>query len=259
MKLSVLMPVYNESRTIREIVRRVLAAPVPLDLELIAVDDASRDGSGAVLDALAAADPRVRVVHHEANRGKTGAVRSALERATGDLFVIQDSDLEYNPRDYPVLLAPLIEGTADAVFGSRFLGAPHRVLFFWHWLGNRAITLLADVLYDVILTDIETCYKAFTREVADRLDLRERGFGLEPEMTAKMCRMGCRIFEVPVSYNGRTYAEGKKITWRDGLTAIRVLLTWRFRGVPPLRRRGPAEAAGAVAPRAANGDGPVHG
>jgi glycosyltransferase involved in cell wall biosynthesis len=237
MKLSILMPVYNESRTLREIVRRVLAAPVDLERELIAVDDASKDGSDRILAGLAAADPRIRVFRHETNRGKTGAIRTALAQATGDLVLIQDSDLEYDPRDYPALLTPLIEDKADVVFGSRFLGAPHRVLYFWHWLGNKGLTLLTNALYDVILTDMETCYKAFTREVATRLDLRERGFGLEPEMTAKMCRMGCRIFEVPVSYDGRTYEEGKKITWRDGVTAVRVLLKWRFLRMPALPRR----------------------
>jgi glycosyltransferase involved in cell wall biosynthesis len=236
MKLSILMPVYNESRTLREIVRQVMAAPIALDLELVAVDDASTDGSDRMLAELASADPRIRVFRHESNQGKTAAIRTALSHLSGNLVLIQDSDLEYDPRDYPVLLAPLIGGKADAVFGSRFLGAPHRVLYFWHWVGNRFLTFVTDILYDVILTDMETCYKAFTREVAMRLDLRERGFGLEPEMTAKMCRMRCRIFEVPVSYNGRTYEEGKKITWRDGLKALRILITWRFRHVPPLRQ-----------------------
>ena len=236
MKLSVLLPVYNEAPTLREIVRRVLEAPIGLERELLAVDDASTDGSGAILDGLAAAEPRLRVLRHERNRGKAGAIRTALAHAAGDLVIIQDADLEYDPRDYPALLAPLLDGKADAVFGSRFLGAPHRVLFFWHWIGNRFLTLVTDVLYDVNLTDMETGYKAFTREVASRLDLRERGFALEPEIAAKVCRMGCRLFEVPVTYCGRTYAEGKKITWRDGLTALRALLTWRVRHIPPLRQ-----------------------
>ncbi len=237
MKLSVVMPVYNEAPTLREIVRRVLEAPIGPDLacELVAVDDASTDGSGATLDELAAADPRLRAIHHDRNGGKAGAVRTGLAQASGDIVLIQDADLEYDPRDYPALLAPLLEGKADVVFGSRFLGAPHRVLYFWHWLGNRFLTLVANALYDVTLTDMETGYKVFTREVAGRLDLRERGFALEPEITAKVCRMGCRLFEVPVSYNGRTYLEGKKITWRDGLTALRALLSWRFRRIPPLR------------------------
>jgi len=237
MKLTVILPVFNEAPTLREIVRRVLEAPLAMERELVAVDDASTDGGGAILDALAAADPRLRVVRHACNEGKAGAVRTGLAHATGDYVLIQDADLEYDPRDYPVLLAPLVEGKADAVFGSRFLGAPHRVLYFWHWIGNRFLTLVTDMLYDVNLTDMETGYKAFTREVASRLDLRERGFALEPEIAAKVCRMGCRLFEVPVSYSGRTYAEGKKITWRDGLTALRVLLAWRVRAVPPLLRR----------------------
>jgi glycosyltransferase involved in cell wall biosynthesis len=245
MKLSVLMPVYNEAPTLREAVRRVVSAPVATEIELVAVDDASTDGSGAILDGLAAADPRLRVVRHDRNRGKAGAIRTALGLATGDLVLIQDADLEYDPCDYPALLAPLLEGKADAVFGSRFLGAPHRVLYFWHWVGNRFLTLLTNVLYDVILTDMETGYKAFTREVAARLDLRSGGFGLEPEITAKVCRMGCRLYEVPVSYSGRTYEEGKKITWRDGIAALRVLLAWRLRSVPLLPRQPPGGGGGA--------------
>jgi glycosyltransferase involved in cell wall biosynthesis len=244
MKLSVLMPVYNEAPTLREAVRRVLGAPVTTGIELVAVDDASTDGSGAILDALAADDPRIRAVHHDRNRGKAGAIRTALGLVSGDLVLIQDADLEYDPRDYPALLAPLLEGKADAVFGSRFLGAPHRVLYFWHWLGNRFLTFVTNILYDVILTDMETGYKGFTREVAARLDLRASGFGLEPEITAKICRMGCRLFEVSISYNGRTYEEGKKITWRDGITALRVLLAWRFRSVPPLPRQRPGGGGG---------------
>ena len=156
MKLSVLMPVYNEAPTLREAVRRVVSAPVATEIELVAVDDASTDGSGAIPDGLAAADPRLRVVRHDRNRGKAGAIRTALGLATGDLVLIQDADLEYDPHDYPALLAPLLEGKADAVFGSRFLGAPHRVFYFWHWVGNRFLTLLTNVLYDVILTDMET-------------------------------------------------------------------------------------------------------
>jgi glycosyltransferase involved in cell wall biosynthesis len=236
MKLSVVMPVYNEAPTLREAVRRLLAAPVGLDLELVAVDDGSTDGSGPLLDGIAAAEPRVRVLRHARNGGKAEAVRTALANLTGDVVAILDADLEYDPGDYAALLAPLLDGRADAVFGSRFLGGPHRVLYFWHRLGNSVLTLAANVLYDVNLTDMETGAKAFTRAVADRLDLRERGFGLEPEMTAKICRMGGRLYEVPVSYRGRTYAEGKKVTWWDGVLALVVLLKWRLRGVPALRR-----------------------
>ncbi len=226
MKLSVVMPVYNEEATVEEIVGRVLAEEH--DKELIVVDDGSGDGSLAILRRLAAQHPEtIKLVIHEQNRGKGAAVRSGLKRVSGDVVIIQDADLEYDPRDYEVLLEPLEEGIADAVYGSRFLGA-HRVLLFWHYMGNRFLTFLTNILYNVNLTDMETCYKAIRTSFVEDMPLRSNRFDIEPEITAKLLKRGARLYEVPIKYAGRTYQEGKKIGWRDGLQAIWTLLKYRF-------------------------------
>ncbi len=250
MKLSIIMPVYNEMGTIREIVARVRAVPlrvtiwggearevtVELEREVVIVDDGSTDGTRDYLDTLRG-DEEVRVIFHEHNQGKGAAVRTALRAATGDLMIIQDADLEYDPRDYPVLLQPVLEGRAEVVYGSRFRGGPTKAMFFWHMLGNRMLTLATNILYDTILTDMETCYKLFTRRVAEQLDLRAPGWGFDPEITAQILLLGYRIYEVPISYNGREFTEGKKISWRDGFTVLKTLLAYRLRGYRPPQQR----------------------
>ena len=227
--LSVLMPVYNESRTLRTIVRRVLASPVALPIELVCVDDGSRDESPRILDALAAEDSRIRVFHQPGNMGKGAAIRRAIQEMHGDIGLIQDADLEYDPRDIPGLVQPILDGNADVVFGSRFIGSTHRVLYFWHMVVNRGLTLLSNMFNDLNLTDIEICYKAFTRDVAKAIVIEENRFGVEPELTAKVAKMRLRIYEVPVSYRGRTYEEGKKIGLKDAFTALYCILRyWKF-------------------------------
>ncbi|MDQ7780385.1 MAG: glycosyltransferase family 2 protein [Planctomycetota bacterium] len=231
MKLSIVMPVYNEVATIDEIVRRVLDAPIPVERELVVVDDCSTDGTRDKVKTLAASMPdRIRLIEHAVNRGKGAAVRTGFREATGDLIIIQDADLEYNPCDIPAVISPILDGRADVVFGSRFLGAPHRVLFFWHYMGNRFLTFVTNLMYNVNLTDMETCYKAFTKKALSSFELKANRFGIEPEMTAKFCKRKFRIFEVAVSYNGRGYEEGKKITWKDGFVALWLLLKHRFVG-----------------------------
>ncbi|MBI4370936.1 MAG: glycosyltransferase family 2 protein [Elusimicrobia bacterium] len=222
--LSVLIPVYNEKATLLELLRRVEAVALPLDKQIVIVDDGSTDGTREMLKSLGG---RADVVLHERNRGKGAAVRTALTRATGEFAVIQDADLEYDPADWPKLLEPLLDGRADVVYGSRFLGGPHRVLLFWHSAANKLFTLLTNVLYDVNLSDMGTCYKAFRTGALKTIPLESERFGIEAEITAKVCKRRLRVYEVPISYSGRTYAEGKKITWRDGLSYLACLLRYR--------------------------------
>ncbi len=224
MKLSVIMPVYNEFDTIREILRRV--HDMKMADEIVIIDDGSEDGTR---DILAEIDGKngVRVILHERNQGKGAAIRTGLQEATGDIFLIQDADLEYDPRDYEKLLAPLHEGLADVVYGSRFMGAPHRVAMFWHMVANKLLTLMTNILYDTILTDMETGYKVFRREVVEGMELRANRFDFEPEFTAKILKRKFRIFEVPISFNPRDYSEGKKIGIRDAFEAVWALLKYR--------------------------------
>ena len=223
MTLSVLMPVYNERDTVEQIITAVHAAPVaPVKIELIVVDDCSTDGTREELERLHAAG-RIHKLHLQPkNRGKGAAIKQAMGMSTGDIVLVQDADLEYTPDDWPVLLGPIVDGRADACFGSRFLGGPHRVLFFWHSVGNTVLTMFSNMLTNLNLTDMETCYKAIRGDFARRIqpNLRSDRFGFEPEITARLAKAQARIFEVPISYSGRTYAEGKKISWRDGIAAF---------------------------------------
>jgi glycosyltransferase involved in cell wall biosynthesis len=229
--LSVLMPVYNERNTIEAMVDCVHAAPIaPIRIEIVAVDDASTDGSRELLERLHA-EGRIQRLHLQPqNAGKGAALRQALGMSTGDIVIVQDADLEYTPNDWPVLLGPIIDGRADACFGSRFLGGPHRVLFFWHSVGNKVLTTFSNMLTNLNLTDMETCYKAMRGELARSLQpsLRSDRFGFEPEITARLARANARIFEVPISYSGRTYAEGKKINWKDGVAAFWHILKYNL-------------------------------
>ncbi|MDD5457199.1 MAG: glycosyltransferase family 2 protein [Candidatus Margulisbacteria bacterium] len=220
--ISVLIPVYNEKDTIEEILKKVHNAPYPdgFDYEVICVNDASTDGTTNLLKNYS--NDKVVIIDKLVNQGKGAAIKTALEVAQGDIIIIQDADLEYNPNDYPKLIAPIIEGHADVVFGSRFLGGsgPHRVLFFWHSIGNKILTFLSNMLTNLNLTDMETCYKVFTRKAITDVDIKSRRFGIEPELTAKFAKKRLKIYEVPISYYGRDYQEGKKITWRDGISAM---------------------------------------
>jgi glycosyltransferase involved in cell wall biosynthesis len=228
--LSIVIPVYNERELAPQLLSRVEAVSLPggLAKEIVLVDDHSTDGTREWLQALETQRPDLRITLHDTNRGKGAALRTGFGVATGDVILVQDADLEYDPREYSTLIEPILDGRADVVFGTRFLGHTHRVLYYWHAVGNWLLTTLSNMLSNVNLTDMECCYKVFRREVIDRLDLREDRFGFEPEVTAKVARLGCRIYEVPVSYSGRTYAEGKKINWRDGVSAIRCILKYNL-------------------------------
>ncbi|NLF58834.1 MAG: glycosyltransferase family 2 protein [Candidatus Hydrogenedens sp.] len=228
-KLSIVMPVYNEAATIRQIVDLVRSVDVGMDKELLLVDDCSRDGTREVLQEMAAALPEVKALYHEVNRGKGAALRTGFAAATGEIVLIQDADLEYDPHEYPRLLAPILEGHADVVYGSRFLGGgAHRVVFYWHYLGNKLLTTLSNMTTNLNLTDMEVCYKVFKREIIQGIPLQEDRFGFEVEITAKVARRKCRIYEVPISYYGRDYAEGKKIGWKDGFSALRCIVRYAF-------------------------------
>ena len=226
MKLSVIIPVYNEKDTVQNIIRQVQSVDIGMEKEIILVDDGSTDGTRDILQKLE--EENVKVILHDKNQGKGAALQTGFSRATGDFLIIQDADLEYDPREYPQLLEPLLDGRADAVYGSRFLGGPHRVLFFWHYLGNKMLTTFSNMLSNLNLTDMETCYKVFKREVLNKITLKAKRFGIEPEITLKLARLKCRIYEVPISYSGRDYSEGKKIGWKDGVAAIYHIIRFKF-------------------------------
>jgi glycosyltransferase involved in cell wall biosynthesis len=215
-KLSVVIPVYNEERTIEEIVRKV--RNVPIEKEIIIVDDRSSDSTREKLRALGGEG--IRILLHDRNQGKGAALRTGFAAVTGDIVLVQDADLEYDPEEYLSLIGPILDGRADVVFGSRFLSGPHRVLFFWHYVGNRLLTLISNIFTNLNLTDMETCYKVFRTEVLKKIRIESDRFGFEPEITAKIAKLKCRVYETPISYSGRDYSEGKKITWKDGLSAF---------------------------------------
>jgi glycosyltransferase involved in cell wall biosynthesis len=233
-KLSILVPVYNEERTLEEVVRRISAVPTPK--EIIIVDDGSKDRSREILtrlqkenDRAVSVDNSIRVFFQTQNQGKGAAIKTALSHVTGEVVIIQDADLEYDPKDYPTLLEPIQSGLADVVYGTRFYGGgAHRVLFFWHYVGNQLLTLISNMITNLNLSDMEVGYKVFRAEVLKGIDLKSPRFGFEPEITVKLAKKQCRFYEVPISYNGRTYAEGKKITWKDGIAALYYLIRFRL-------------------------------
>lgn len=226
MKVSVVIPVYNEVGTIEKIVSRVQA--VPLEKEIIIVDDSSNDGTRELLKKVSQNQENVKVLYHNRNQGKGATLRTGFNKVIGDIVIIQDADLEYNPKEYPKLLQPILDNRADVVYGSRFLGGPHRVLFFWHYIGNKLLTLLSNAVNNLNLTDMETGYKAFKSEILNEIKIKSNRFGFEPEFTAKVAKKRYRIYEVPISYSGRNYSEGKKITWKDGIIALFTILWFRF-------------------------------
>ncbi len=234
MKLSVLIPVYNEERTLEEVVRRVIAVAAPK--EIILIDDGSRDQSRQILERLLqenerVADPlnQLKVIFQPVNKGKGAALKAGLRHVTGDIVIVQDADLEYDPKDYPALLEPIQSGLADVVYGSRFVGGgAHRVMFFWHSLGNRLLTLLSNMLTNLNLSDMEVGYKVFRAEILKEIEIKTSRFGFEPEITVKLAKKGCRFYEVPISYYGRTYEEGKKITWKDGVAALYFMIRFKL-------------------------------
>lgn len=228
MKLSVVIPVFNEISTIRELLEEVIKVPLELEKEIICVNDCSTDGTADLLDGFVD-ELGIRVLHHKVNQGKGAALRTGFEAATGDIVIIQDADLEYDPNEYEKLIEPIIKGKADVVYGSRFAGGEsHRVLYYWHSVGNKFLTLLSNMMTNLNLTDMEVCYKVFRREIISQITVCENRFGFEPEITAKVARLGCRIYEVGISYSGRTYSEGKKIGWRDGFRAIWCILKYNL-------------------------------
>lgn len=230
-RLSIVVPVFNEKDTVETLLERVIAAPLPnaLEREVVVVDDGSTDGTLPLLRAwVARPESKIRLLEHDTNRGKGAALRTGFAATTGDIVLVQDADLEYDPRQYPDLLQPILDDQADVVFGSRFLGGPHRVLFFWHYVGNRFLTMMSNMFTDLNLSDMETCYKVFRGELLRGLTLRSNRFGIEPELTARVAKAQVRIYEVPISYHGRTYAEGKKIGWRDGISAAWAILRYNL-------------------------------
>lgn len=239
--VSVVVPCFNEQATVETLLRRVKS--VALNTEVIVVDDGSTDGTRELLPRFEAAGLIDQLVLCERNRGKGAALREGFGRATGDVVVVQDADLEYDPKEFPLLLQPILEGKADAVYGSRFLGGPHRVVYFWHSVGNRVLTLLSNMFTDINLTDMETCYKMVRRELLQSLPLTANRFGIEPELTARLAQAGARIYELPISYDGRSYAEGKKIGWKDGVSALRCIVQYNLFGPRPPRWQVPRRGA----------------
>ncbi len=230
-KLSVVIPVYNEIETIDEILQRVKAVDVGMEKEIVLIDDCSTDGSREHLQEIEReeAENNIKIFYHEKNQGKGAALRTGFQHVTGDVTLIQDADLEYDPNEYPQLLRPILDGRADVVYGSRFLGGPHRVLFFWHYTANRFLTFLSNILTNLNLTDMETCYKVFKTELLKEIPLKSDRFGFEPEITAKIAKRKYRIYETPISYSGRDYSEGKKINWKDGVAALLHIIRYRIK------------------------------
>jgi glycosyltransferase involved in cell wall biosynthesis len=226
MKLSIVIPVFNEKQTIEAVIHRVREVDVGMEKEIIIVDDGSEDGTPDVLNALDF--PDTKAFFHEKNQGKGAALHTGFSKAQGDIILIQDADLEYDPAEYPKLLRPILDGRADVVYGSRFLGGPHRVLFFWHYVGNKLLTTLSNMLSNLNLSDMETCYKVIKKDLLKRISLKSKRFGFEPEITIKLAKLKAKIYEVPISYSGRDYSEGKKIGWKDGIAAVYHIFRYKF-------------------------------